>query len=329
MTIAANDSFVHKVNLAHFADHHMAGQSDHAERMARTLAVLEGLSVGDAFGQQFFILLATEWRIDERELPPPVWRYTDDTEMAAGIVEVLAKHGCIDQESLASRFGERFAAEPWRGYGPAAVRILHSISQGEPWRVAARAAFGGAGSLGNGGAMRVAPIGAYFCDDFDAVVAQAAASAEITHAHEEGIAGAVAIAVATAWCCRQPRGKELSGKEMLEVVRDYTPQGPIRLGIEEALGIELGAWEFTAANLLGNGSRITARDTVPFCLWSAAAHLDSFTDAMWTTMRVEGDVDTNCAIVGAIVAAANGPDCVPVEWVNSRERLQIVGVSEP
>ncbi|RIK77855.1 MAG: crystallin J1 [Planctomycetota bacterium] len=306
----------------------MSMPDDHNDRLRRALSVLHGLSVGDAFGQQFFTPGIPVWCINQRRPPPPVWRYTDDSEMAIGIVEILSAHGRIDQDALAIRFGERFAAEPARGYGPAAIRILHAISQGESWRTVGRSAFGGTGSFGNGSAMRVAPIGAYFCSDLNEVVAQAAASAEITHAHEEGIAGAIAIAVATAWCCRQPCGKELSGKEMLDVVRDHTPRGPIRLGIEEALGIELDAWEFTAASLLGNGSRITARDTVPFCLWSAAAHLDSFTDAMWATMRVEGDVDTNCAIVGGIVAAANGTDGVPVEWIDSRERLQIVGIAE-
>lgn len=299
----------------------MTKPHDHAARFERTLHVLDGLSVGDAFGQQFFSPGIPPWCVKERKPPPPVWNYTDDSEMAIGIVEVLAAHGHIDQDALATRFGERFAAEPTRGYGPAAIRILHAISQGESWRTAASAVFGGSGSFGNGGAMRVAPIGAYFCQNLAEVVRQAAASAEITHAHEEGVAGAIAIAVATAWCCRQPRDALPSGTAMLEAVHAHTPHGAIRLGIEEALRIPLDEWEFTAANLLGNGSRITARDTVPFCLWAAAAHLDSFTDAMWSTMRVEGDVDTNCAIVGGIVAAATGS--VPREWIDARERLRI------
>lgn len=305
----------------------MTKPSDHTIRMDRALAVLHGLTIGDAFGQQFFSPGIPQWCISQRKPPPPVWRYTDDSEMAMGIVEVLAEHGRVEQDALATRFGERFAADPTRGYGPAAIRILHAISQGESWRTVSRAVFGGAGSFGNGGAMRVAPVGAYFRDDFEEVARQAAASAEITHAHEEGIAGAIAIAVATAWCCRQSRDTMLSGQEMLETVRDYTPQGAVRLGIEEAIGMALDEWEFTAVNLLGNGSRITARDTVPFCLWSAAAHVNSFTDAMWATMRVGGDVDTNCAIVGGIVAAATGLDGIPDEWIASRERLQLAGLA--
>ncbi len=52
--------------------------------------------------------------------------------------------------------------------------------------------------MGNGAAMRVAPIGAYFADDLDKVLYYAQASAEVTHAHIEGIVGAMAVAVASA-----------------------------------------------------------------------------------------------------------------------------------
>lgn len=47
--------------------------------------------------------------------------------------------------------------------------------------------------------MRVAPVGAFFADDMDLVVSQARASAEVTHAHNEAIVGAIAVAVAAAW----------------------------------------------------------------------------------------------------------------------------------
>ena len=65
--------------------------------------------------------------------------------------------------------------------------------------------FGGEGSFGNGAAMRVAPLGAYFADELDAVVEQASFSAEVTHSHPEGIAGAIAVAVAAALCLASAR----------------------------------------------------------------------------------------------------------------------------
>src|SRR5262245_45014947 len=56
---------------------------DSAEtRLARAMASLDGLSVGDAFGERFFLHPhVAQLIIGERGLPEPPWRYTDDTQM--------------------------------------------------------------------------------------------------------------------------------------------------------------------------------------------------------------------------------------------------------
>lgn len=52
-------------------------------RLDRAHVALEGLSVGDAFGERFFVHPDVAGRlIAERALPVPPWSYTDDTEMA-------------------------------------------------------------------------------------------------------------------------------------------------------------------------------------------------------------------------------------------------------
>lgn len=113
-------------------------------------------------------------------------------------------------------------------YGPAMVHeYFPRVRAGEPWRVVARSLFGGAGSLGNGGAMRVAPLGAWFADRPERLVDEARRSAEVTHAHEDGIAGAIAVASATAWACRL-RGSPPSPGELLERVLADVPDGEVR-----------------------------------------------------------------------------------------------------
>ena len=77
----------------------------------------------------------------------------------------------IDPDQLASKFARRY--DPNRGYGGGAHDLLQSFQRGVPWRLAAPAMFGGTGSYGNGSAMRVAPLGAFFAEDHDAVVEQA------------------------------------------------------------------------------------------------------------------------------------------------------------
>ena len=292
--------------------------------MARVLEALDGLSVGDAFGGQFFIPANRKLLFGpRREAPPPGWGYTDDTEMALGIYEILNDYGRIVQDELARVFAARYHREMYRGYGAGAHQILSAIHRGEPWREVSSGAFSGQGSLGNGAAMRVAPVGAYFADDFAAVVEQARLSAEVTHAHPEGIAGGIAAAVAAAhaWRVRERVEDEAARRELFDVVLAHTPAGETRRGIEHAALVPADVAIDTAVQLLGNGSRVTAPDTVPFCLWVAARHLHNYTEALWSCVRGGGDVDTTTAIVGGIVVLATGREAIPPEWLAAREAL--------
>jgi ADP-ribosylglycohydrolase len=272
---------------------------------------LDGLSVGDAFGEQFF-LLPPEFLLS-RTLPPPPWGWTDDTQMALSIVETLAVHGEIRQDKLFQLFVVRFARDPGRGYGGGAIDMLKRGAQGESWRELAPAMFG-SGSYGNGSAMRVAPLGAFYAGDPALASRQAELSAEITHAHPEGRAGAMAVAAAAAISAdpSPPTGLNFLGN-----VLEYVPDGITKQQIIRSMDIpetDLAR----AIEELGTGFKISAQDTVPFCLWIAAFNLDDYVEAMWRTVSGLGDCDTTCAIVGGIVAPA-AP--VPPDWLASRELL--------
>jgi len=303
---------------------------DHHERMIRGREALEGLSVGDAFGERFFTHPnVVDQLIAARAVPAPPWPYTDDTEMALGILEVLEATGHVHQDRLAVTFARRYVANRYRGYGPTAHEILAEIAAGRHWKAAATAPFDGRGSLGNGGAMRAAPLGAYYADDFGAAAAAAIASAEVTHAHPEGQAGAAAVAVAAAWAFRS-RGARPAGafaRAMLETAREHTPAGETRDGIARALALPESTDVPAAVAALGNGSRVSAIDTVPFSLWCAGRHLDDFVEALWTTVSGLGDRDTTCAIVGGIVAA--GGAAIPDDWRAAREPLGYSGGDRP
>jgi ADP-ribosylglycohydrolase len=292
--------------------------SEHEERLRRARLSLEGLSLGDAFGERFFLPPGlVESLVEGRVLPDPPWRYTDDTVMALSILETLESHGAIDQDALARRFADKYRADPERGYGGMAHHILHEIGSGSPWRRVSSAVFGGMGSMGNGGAMRAAPIGGYFWDDLEAASRQAQRSAEVTHAHPEGQAGAAAVAVAAA----QASAGFSEPREILEAAIAFTPDGETRAGIARALQLPFSSRVRIAAGALGNGSRVIAQDTVPFALWCAARNATHFEEALWTTVSGLGDRDTTCAIVGGIVALVVGREALPSSWLASRESL--------
>lgn len=291
---------------------------DHAARTARARLSLDGLSLGDAFGERFFgapdrVLEA----LATRTVPRRPWGYTDDTVMALAVFEVLERYGRIDQDALARAFGAKYLTDPNRGYGAGAHRVLHAVGRGADWRHAGRASFGGIGSFGNGGAMRVAPVGAYFADDLERCAREATLSAEITHAHAEGQAGAIAVAIAAA-CCASRR---IAHADIFDAVLDHTPEGETRRGIEAARAIASGAAVKTAADFLGNGSEVTAQDTVPLVIWCIARHPRDFVEAMWTTVSALGDRDTTCAMVGGAVALTDEGRSIPADWLSAREPL--------
>src|SRR5262249_43973754 len=153
------------------------------DAIGRAWLSLDGLSVGDAFGECFFVAADEALRrVGRRELPDTPWTWTDDTEMALSIVEMLEERGAIDQDQLAARFANRMQFT--RNYGKGAYTVLCGVKDGLDWRVLTRIGFRGMGSFGNGAAMRVAPLGAFFADQpLPVVCEQARLSAEVTHAH--------------------------------------------------------------------------------------------------------------------------------------------------
>jgi ADP-ribosylglycohydrolase len=318
----------------------------HEQRLSLARQSLEGLSIGDAFGECFFLTLdlcyklvragvaTTDEIADEtvaqkivalREVPRrPPWNWTDDTHMAMSIYENLRDHQSIDQSTLARRFGVRYQENLSRGYGPAMHTLLPQLASGAQWRVASQELFGGEGSYGNGAAMRVAPIGAYFADDLPAAIQNARASAEVTHSHSEGIAGAIAVATATALAW-QNRENTLAPPNFIERVLSHMPQSVVRYELEKAQQLP-DAGNITIDEVveeLGNGEDVTAQDTVPFVIWCAAQYLDNYEEALWLTVSGLGDRDTTCAMVGGIVAMSAPQSTLPDFWRESCEAVPL------
>jgi ADP-ribosylglycohydrolase len=258
--------------------------------------------------------------IAEKSLPAPPWFFTDDTLMAISVVATLEEHGGIDQDFLANSFASNYDSS--RGYGAAMHGLLSRVRQTGDWQKEAQALFHGEGSFGNGAAMRVAPLGAYFADDLHEVVEHATLSAVTTHSHVEGIAGAIAVAVASALASRYAEASQLPApEEMLMEIHKWTPESAVRQGIWGASQIPSDTPARAAAYILGNGSAVTAQDTVPFAAWNAACHLHSYEHALWSTVSGLGDRDTTCAIVGGIVVMSAGTGCIPPAWLSGCEPI--------
>ncbi|MFB8245874.1 ADP-ribosylglycohydrolase family protein [Streptomyces sp. NPDC055952] len=293
----------------------MTADSSLDVRLDRALAGLRGLCVGDALGSQYFVPVNYPL-LKRREVPDGPWQWTDDTEMACSVVAVLATHHRIDQDTLARFFAEHHDAD--RGYGPAVGRLLQRVREGGDWRELAAALFNGQGSWGNGAAMRIAPLGAWYADDPEQATHQAEISAYTTHQHREAVVGAMAVAAAAAFAA-SPGGPP-GAEALLDGVIDLVPKSAVGAGLRRARDMLDYGDAATVAAVLGCGRRKTAHDTVPFALWSAARSLGDFEQGFWTTARAGGDVDTTCAIVGGVIGSGKA-GAPPSEWVSRTEAL--------
>jgi ADP-ribosylglycohydrolase len=243
-------------------------------------------------------------------------RWTDDTAMALSVVEILERNATIDPDSLAAAFTRRWMSDPDRGYGQGTFELHLRLSRGATGRPEAQRLFGGQGSFGNGAAMRAGPIGAYFAGDLERVRLEALRSAESTHAHPDGQAGAVAVAIAASLAA-----SGIEPEELIPSVIRFVPAGHVLNRLHRAAVLDLKSDPVDVGEQLGTGLDVAAHDTVAFCLWVVARHLDSYEEAIWTATSQHGDRDTLGAIVGSVVVLATGVDAIPILWRAATEPL--------
>jgi poly(ADP-ribose) glycohydrolase ARH3 len=112
-----------------------------------------------------------------------------------GVIKLFLNESWI---SFSLRFvKEYFSDLPRRtvglGYGGHIVNIFHKL-QAQKFKDPfgpAKEQFGGEGSYGNGGAMRVAPLALFCHSDYKELINSVQQSAEITHTHKQGYNGTI------------------------------------------------------------------------------------------------------------------------------------------
>lgn len=290
----------------------------------RFVGCLLGLAVGDGLGSPFEGL--TGWLIyDLRGLPEqflnvpsadPLF-YTDDTEMMLGVAETLVECGEIDEAFLMQRFAENY--HPERGYGSGLQRILDRIRAGDSWEELAVSQFPG-GSLGNGAAMRVAPVGLRFAHDLEAVWEQAGKSAWPTHRHPVGIESAQLMATAVAMAVQADK---IERKPFLRQLRKLAKTEELRWALDTAIGLrKTDSYSVLGSTLQAHRSVITA-----IALFAATG--GDFEQTVGRAIALGDDTDTLAAMGGALCGALNGVECIRADWrdrletqLNVRERIE-------
>lgn len=286
---------------------------------------LLGVSIGDAFGDSFF---GNASYIDEciklKSIPATKWEFTDDTIMSIAVFEELEAIGDIDQETFINKICLNHNKDVNRGYGATARKIIREISEGGDWKQIANAAFDGQGSMGNGAAMRVNPIGAYYFDNLDKVKELAIKSSLVTHTNNEAIVGAIAVAVATAIATKMTiEKKNIKPIEFIDSILLEIPDSDTKSKIAKSKSLSYAYHIETIKSILGNGVKMTAQDTVPFVIWCSAYNLKDFESGIWKAVSILGDRDTICAMVGGILIMSSEYSKIPKEWIDNVEDFDV------
>ena len=238
--------------------------------------------------------------------PKETLYYTDDTQMAIGVAEALVEDGIIREATLFRIFAANYV--PSRGYGFGARLVLSAMESGEDYRKVAETSFPG-GSFGNGAAMRVAPVGAFFHHDPDQAWEQARLSALPTHLHPLGIEGAQLLALAAAQCvCMETFARMV----FFDALRARCQSDVFQEKIEFAA---------TAApedlEALGNG--IQAQESVATAIACFASAPEDYTKAVGRAILLGGDTDTIAAMTGALSGAFLGTAGIPTSLLDRLE----------
>jgi poly(ADP-ribose) glycohydrolase ARH3 len=276
-----------------------------------------GSALGDAIGEIAYrypegpLLGARIDRLEELS-------YTDDTAMAIGLAESIKKLGRIDQKDLGNAFRHNYIREPWRGYAPGPPALFALVERsGMSYPEAARSLFGGSGSLGNGAAMRIVPVGLFFYNSVR-LYENACASAEVTHAHPVGMDGAAVQAMAIAQAVPlDPQGTfplEPFIRELIEFAR--TPEIREKMILVKTLLAEDTPPDICAVRL---GRSVAVHESMPFAIYSFLRNPRSFVECLFCAVLHGGDRDTLGAMAGAISGAYLGIDAVPRAWQGKLE----------
>ena len=150
------------------------------------------------------------------------------------------------------------------------------------------------GSFGNGSAMRVSPIAWFYRkQDEQDMLAAAAASAQCTHNHPEGIKGAQTVALAIRHCVSHfhDQGEKVNKETILEALQPALHFSGYDIYIDK--------------RKVQNRFDETCQGTLPVALW-IISESTSFEDAIRKAVSLGADADTLGAIVGSIAEAIWG-----------------------
>jgi poly(ADP-ribose) glycohydrolase ARH3 len=248
--------------------------------------------------------------------------------MTLALATSLVECGRVDSAHVSAKHAEFY--ESWRGYGGAAHRVMRLLQDGGDYRGTGRLQFP-EGSFGNGGAMRIAPVGLAYRHATDDVLLRAVEDALVcTHVHPEAVDGALAQAKAMALTATTEPSNfdpDTFVRALSSVCRTEVMAAKLKVLGE---GLYHNDDDVYVIGRVGNGIR--ASQAVAAALWAFLRYGKTPEECMIRAVGFGGDTDTIGAMAGALVGALHGRTWIPARWHDNIEngshgRDEIVAVA--
>jgi ADP-ribosylglycohydrolase len=268
--------------------------------------------------------------------------YSDDTQQALAIADVLLDFRRVDQERLADLYlglllpkGTFVGAH--RGIGRSFSQVLSALERRVPAHLT------GQPTAGIGAAMRIAPVPLYFGDEMELLFESAMAASLMTHRDIRSLSGALAVAhTIRRLTAGEPRDPSLLFRIASDLIKDEERIAASYGDFVLKLDMHAGGLPRAVANtesllelereaalvaLVDEANRHGAepcckRPTmgfppacIPTCLYLLLS-TDSFEEAVTEVVNLGGDTDTTGAILGAMAGAYYGFDEIPTRWLD-------------
>jgi ADP-ribosylglycohydrolase len=226
---------------------------------------------------------------------------TDDSELALDLARTLVSQTSWSSEAVAAAYAGWYASRPFDIGGTTRQALSAAAATAQDKARAARKA-ANRESQANGALMRCAPIGIWARDAAEAAAA-ARQDAALTHPHP--ICQAASAAFVAAIATGIGGGDREAMLTSAEAAMPEPDASPLRAALARARAGE------------GPGDFMSQQGWVLIAFQNAFRHLaagTSIEDALIETAGAGGDTDTNGAICGALLGAAQGSAAVPSRW---------------
>lgn len=301
-----------------------------------------GTAIGDALGKPVESLspqhIAERFGRIEKYLDCSSHKYfenddkgttTDDWQLTKAVAKAFIATGKFDIEEIARQHIEEFKLSV-RGWGASTREAVQRLTEGVAWSDASKTTIPNRG-LGNGVAMKVAPIGIYMGLTnpglnemlWEEHMRNIIGVASITHRSSIGVASGIVHSLAVLKCFMTDPKDEFHKRLFIQTIiggaimgNSYYPT-TLKDNIKdrfEKLTKNYTPEEIADPALFGGGS-CYVYDSLPFTYAFFLRNPNSI-ESLYDCVNAGGDTDTNGSMIGGMLGAYHGMSIFPDHLVN-------------